>query len=74
MARRGFNRNQKRDRRGRWTKGAGGTTPERRRVRNAAAAGATIGFFATLGNPLAAIAGAGIGGGLAARNNRKSRK
>lgn len=83
MARFGrFNKNQKRDKNGKWTKGggsaskSGGRTSKnnRKRVRSAALIGGGLGFFATLGNPVGAIAGAAAGAGIAIRKNPKKKK
>lgn len=81
-----FNRNQKRDRNGKWTSGGASKAKSavkksslskkqnRRRVATGAVLGGTIGFLGTLGTPVGAAAGAAVGAGIVARKNRKSRK
>jgi hypothetical protein len=86
MARRGFNRNQKRDRKGRWASGGGSSSSSGEKpkkslkkrnsltVRRSVGYGAVAGGFLTLGAPVGFIAGSAVGGAFAAGRVRRRNK
>lgn len=85
-----FNRNQKRDRRGRWTSGGGtsksaSTSKSGRKqkslkkrnsltVRRSVGYGGVVGGLLTVGNPVGILAGSAIGGAFAAGRVRRRNK
>lgn len=85
MARRGrFNKNQKRDKNGRWTSGgsssakkSGQKSLQKRNsltLRRSVGYGGVVGGLVSVGNPVAILAGSAIGGAFAAGRIRRRNK